>query len=163
MMMMIDAFAVEGVTELAVDSIFMMPHLGVLSTVHPAAATEVFEKDCLVRLGTCVATVGRPKGHHAVLQVELEGAISERFELKHGDLRLLPLGDGDTVKATLTPDRHVDVGAGPGERVTRNLRGGVVGLVFDARGRRPMAIPEERAARVTASLRWSTALGLYPS
>src|SRR5690606_24664968 len=29
MMMMIDAFQVEGVTELAVDSIFMMPHLGV--------------------------------------------------------------------------------------------------------------------------------------
>ncbi len=55
MLMMIDAFQVEGVTELAVDSIFMMPHLGVLSTIHPAAATEVFEKDCLVRLGTCVA------------------------------------------------------------------------------------------------------------
>ncbi|KAB2895711.1 MAG: methylaspartate mutase, partial [Kofleriaceae bacterium] len=37
MLMMIDAFQVEGVTEIAVDSIFMMPHLGVLSTVHPAA------------------------------------------------------------------------------------------------------------------------------
>jgi uncharacterized protein (TIGR01319 family) len=163
MMMMIDAFQVEGVTELAVDSIFMMPHLGVLSTVHPAAATEVFEKDCLVRLGTCVATVGRPRGHHDVLEVELDGAIKERFSLKMGDLRLLPLGDGDVVQATLTPEKHVDVGAGPGERVTRNLRGGVVGLVFDARGRRPMTIPEERAARVTASARWSTALGLYPS
>jgi hypothetical protein len=61
MLMMIDAFLVEGVTEIAVDSIFMMPHLGVLSTIHPDAATEVFEKDCLVRLGTCVATVGAPK------------------------------------------------------------------------------------------------------
>ena len=59
MLMMIDAFLVEGVTEIAVDSIFMMPHLGVLSTIHPAAATEVFEKDCLVRLGTCVAPVGQ--------------------------------------------------------------------------------------------------------
>src|SRR5690349_1454963 len=58
MMMMIDAFAVEGVTELAVDSIFMMPHHGVLSTIHQAAATEVFEKDRLVRPGTCVAPVG---------------------------------------------------------------------------------------------------------
>ncbi len=33
MLMMIDAYEPLGVTTLAVDSIFMMPHLGVLSTV----------------------------------------------------------------------------------------------------------------------------------
>ncbi len=33
-LMAIDAFLPEGVTRIAVDSIFMMPHLGVLSTVH---------------------------------------------------------------------------------------------------------------------------------
>ena len=32
--MLIDAFQPEGITRLAVDSIFMMPHLGVLSTVN---------------------------------------------------------------------------------------------------------------------------------
>lgn len=34
MMMMIDAFQPQGVTMIAVDSIFMMPHLGVLSTIN---------------------------------------------------------------------------------------------------------------------------------
>ena len=53
-MMMIDAFKPEGVTEIAVDSIFMMPQLGVLSSIHPEAALEVFERDCLVRLGTSI-------------------------------------------------------------------------------------------------------------
>ncbi|MCX7933735.1 MAG: glutamate mutase L, partial [Planctomycetota bacterium] len=57
-LMMLDAFAPAGFTELAVDSIFMMPHLGVLSTVHPAAAAEVFEKDCLIPLGTALAPAG---------------------------------------------------------------------------------------------------------
>jgi uncharacterized protein (TIGR01319 family) len=57
-LMMIDAFEPEGVTRLAVDSIFMAPHLGVLSTVNPRAATEVFEKDCLIFLGTCIAPRG---------------------------------------------------------------------------------------------------------
>ncbi|HNT34164.1 MAG TPA: glutamate mutase L, partial [bacterium] len=38
MMMMIDAFQPEGVTRLAVDSIFMMPHLGVLAEVDKRAA-----------------------------------------------------------------------------------------------------------------------------
>ena len=54
-LMMVDAFQPEGITNLAVDSIFMMPHLGVLSTVHETAALEVFDRDCLVHLGPCVA------------------------------------------------------------------------------------------------------------
>ena len=34
MLMMIDAFQPEGITRLAVDSIFMMPQLGVLAQVN---------------------------------------------------------------------------------------------------------------------------------
>ncbi|MEM7230344.1 MAG: glutamate mutase L, partial [Planctomycetota bacterium] len=60
-MMLIDAFEPEGFTRLAKDSIFMMPHLGVLADVHPAAAVEVFERDCLIELGTCVAPKGEGK------------------------------------------------------------------------------------------------------
>ena len=30
------------------DSIFMMPHLGVLSTINEKAATDVFVRDCMV-------------------------------------------------------------------------------------------------------------------
>ncbi|MBT3754993.1 MAG: methylaspartate mutase, partial [Candidatus Cloacimonetes bacterium] len=41
-MMMIDAFLPEGITRLAVDSIFMMPQLGVLAEISEKAATEVF-------------------------------------------------------------------------------------------------------------------------
>jgi uncharacterized protein (TIGR01319 family) len=164
MMMMIDAFAVEGVTELAVDSIFMMPHLGVLSTIHQAAATEVFEKDCLVRLGTCVAPVGG-KGTHPVLEVELRlpDGGTKRMSFKIGDLVHVPLGEGEVADATLTPSRHVDVGGGPGVRVSRKLRGGVVGLVFDARGRRPLPVPQDRTQRVLATRKWGDALDLYPS
>src|SRR5205823_14916738 len=58
MLMMIDAFLPEGITGLAVDSIFMTPPLGVLSTVHEEAATQVFERDCLILLGGCVAPFG---------------------------------------------------------------------------------------------------------
>ncbi len=164
MLMMIDAFQVEGVTELAVDSIFMMPHLGVLSTIHPAAATEVFEKDCLIRLGTCVAPVGAVK-RGPLLTAELRRADGgvDRLELSAGELVRRPLPSGQVVEATLTPARGVDVGAGPGAPLSRPLRGGEVGLVFDGRGRRPMTIPAERAARVAATARWTEALALYPS
>ena len=50
-MMLMDAYLPEGITMLSVDSIFMMPHLGVLSTINEKAATEVFEKDCMIYLG----------------------------------------------------------------------------------------------------------------
>src|SRR5215831_4317647 len=60
-MMLVDAFEPEGFTTLAKDSIFMMPHLGVLAQVHPQAALEVFEKDCLIYLGTCIAAKGAGK------------------------------------------------------------------------------------------------------
>lgn len=158
MLMMIDAFLVEGVTEIAVDSIFMMPHLGVLSTIHPAAATEVFEKDCLVRLGTCVATVGAPR-HGPALTVELRlpGGTTTKLELAAGALELVRLDDGAYAEATLTPAKGVDVGAGPGERLVRRLRGGQVGLVFDARGRRPLEVVGDHAAE------WAQAMALYPA
>src|SRR2546426_3919928 len=59
LLMMVDAYEPLGFTELAVDSIFMMPHLGVLSTVNEQATTDVFVRDCLVHLGTCVAPIGQ--------------------------------------------------------------------------------------------------------
>ena len=59
--MLIDAFQPQGVTGLAVDSIFMMPHLGVLASVDEKAATDVFERDCLILLGTCVGFAGAGK------------------------------------------------------------------------------------------------------
>ena len=60
-MMLIDAFQPEGITTLAKDSIFMMPHLGVLAQVHSQASMEVFERDCLIYLGTVVSLKGKVK------------------------------------------------------------------------------------------------------
>ena len=137
MLMMIDAYAPLGITQLAVDSIFMMPHLGVLSTVHEQAATEVFIKDCLVPLGTCVAPqgVGKPAApcfSYRILFPDervLEGAMVV------GDLLLVPLATTQEAGIELTPAKGFDFGAGNGKKVTRRIKGGVVGVVLDARGR----------------------------
>jgi uncharacterized protein (TIGR01319 family) len=153
-LMMLDAFLVEGVTELAVDSIFMMPHLGVLSTVNARAATQVFERDCLVRLGTSVVPVGEAKPGQAILTVRLEGRSEEI--LRAGELRRIPLGAGESVKAVLVPARGLDVGRGRGQRHEVTLRGGEVGLVFDGRGR-PIV-----SAAPTTRAQWATALEAYP-
>ncbi|HEU5057255.1 MAG TPA: glutamate mutase L [Kofleriaceae bacterium] len=163
MMMMIDAFEVEGVTELAVDSIFMMPHLGVLSTVHPDAATEVFEKDCLVRLGTCVAPVGRARSSLCSIELTLPGGDKLRDDLQPGALRKVDLAPDQTAHLVIQPARGVNVGAGPGQRLEREVRGGVVGLVFDGRGRRPLPVVASSAQRVANASKWNEVLDLYPA
>jgi uncharacterized protein (TIGR01319 family) len=155
-LMMMDAYQPEGVTMLAVDSIFMMPQLGVLSTVHPEAAAQVFDRDCLIRLGSCVAPVGQGKEGEPCLTIDYNGK-SETF--RYGELRVLPLGVGETLQATIRPARGFDVGAGRGRPVEATLEGGVVGIVVDTRGR-PLQLPTDDATRRQKLISWMTALGL---
>ena len=127
-MLLIDAFEPEGITELAKDSIFMMPHLGVLSSVHPQAAMEVFEKDCLVYLGTCVAPKGLGKPGKTCFSWSLDsgtkGSGSMAFGRSSAD-RTRPRRDRRDSKSE--PARGFDVGAGPGKPLTQTIRGGTVG------------------------------------
>jgi uncharacterized protein (TIGR01319 family) len=161
-MLLIDAFEPEGVTRLAKDSIFMMPHLGVLAEVHPQAAVEVFERDCLIYLGTVVAAKGLGKPGKPCFSYSIEGSsLSEAGEMSFGDLKVLPLAREETVKLALEPARGFDLGAGPGRRVERTVHGGTVGLVLDARGR-PLQLPESRDECRRTIARWVEALELYP-
>ena len=161
-MMLVDAFQPEGVTTLAKDSIFMMPHLGVLAQVHPKAAMQVFERDCLIYLGTCVAAKGLGKAGRPCFEYTIKGdSIDESGNMDYGDLVLLPLGLGEEATITASPARGFDLGAGPGKPIEKVIRGGTVGLILDARGR-PLELPEDRATVRAAVERWVSALELYP-
>jgi len=164
-LMMIDAFLPEGVTRMAVDSIFMMPHLGVLTEVHPEAAYEVFEKDCLVYLGTCIAPMGEAKPGQKCLTAKItmpDGKVEEH-SVAFGEMKLLPLVLGQTAKAELIPERGFDCEIGKGKRMENvTLEGGVVGIVIDCRGRRPFNLPADKKTRIDALNRWALALNIYP-
>ena len=165
MLMMVDAYEPLGFTTLSVDSIFMMPHLGVLSTVNEQAATDVFIHDCLVYLGTCIAPIGAGREGEPCSDYEISFGQDRKPEsgtLKFGELRLIPLGDDDKATVTMKPARQVDLGEGRGAPVTREVRGGAVGLLLDGRGR-PLQLPSDTRARVSALTKWHQAVGLYPT
>ena len=165
MLMMVDAYEPLGFTTLSVDSIFMMPHLGVLSTVNEQAATDVFVNDCLVYLGTCVAPIGQGKEGETCADYEVTFGRDRKAEsgtLNFGALRLISLGDDEKATVTMKPARQVDLGAGKGAPVTREARGGAVGLLLDGRGR-PLQLPADARTRVAALTRWHQAVGLYPA
>ena len=154
--MMLDAFQPEGVTRLAVDSIFMMPQLGVLSTVHRQAATQVFEKDCLIHLGTVIAPVGQGKEGKECLRIRgkhPDGTnIDERINF--GELIYYPLALDQEIQLALEPAKGFDVGAGSGRDRETTVHGGVVGLLIDTRGR-PLNITSEMPDRVAKIEKWN--------
>jgi hypothetical protein len=133
--MLVDSFLPEGLTELAVDSIFMMPQLGVLSSIHPDAAVEVFNKDCLIRLGTCIAPVGKYIDNTLMLKYEIDtGNEILEGDLKTGEIKLIDL-DILECKINITPEKGYDIGAGKGVSVDKKIQVGEVGIILDGRGR----------------------------
>jgi len=161
-MLLIDSFQPEGITTLAKDSIFMMPHLGVLAQVHPKAAMAVFEKDCLVYLGTVVSPVGNGKKGKACFKYEISGdKLNESGTINAGDIKLLELGDDDWVEISIEPEKTYDAGKGLGKQVTKKVRGGTVGLVLDGRGR-PMHVSKDIESRKGNIGNWIKQMNLYP-
>ncbi len=160
-MLLIDAFEPEGITELAKDSIFMMPHLGVLSSVHPRAAMEVFERDCLIYLGTCVAPKGSGKPGRPCFSWSLDSGARGSGELAFGEITVVELGEDETAELEAKPARGFDLGAGPGKTVSRTVRGGTVGLILDARGRE-LSLPEDPEHCRQAVSGVIDAVDLYP-
>ena len=159
--MLIDAFLPEGITQLAVDSIFMMPQLGVLSTVHSKAAVEVFEKDCLVRLGTVIAPVGKAKNDKQLMSYlikhpegEIEGKLNE------GEIKLVKAGF-TPIECIFKPERSIDIGEGEGEIVEKQIFGGEVGIILDGRGRPDLALSSNADNRKSILRNWSIALDEY--
>jgi hypothetical protein len=169
--MLIDSFMPEGITQLAVDSIFMMPQLGVLANIEKEdlaeearkAALEVFHKDCLIRLGTCITPVGKAKEGAIILTAEfsMPDGSTVKHELKKDELFRIE-ASYEPIQAKLTPDKKMDIGAGKGESIETTVYGGVVGLILDGRDR-PITIPTDSESRLSSLKAWSEAVNEYPT
>jgi len=162
-LMLIDSFEPEGFTQLAVDSIFMMPHLGVLASTHPEIAAEVFDGDCLVRLGTVVAPTGAGRRGASCMKVEIDMPSGDTVteEVKFGEIKRVELGVGEKAVVRVQPTRAFNVGAGKGDSAEQEVEGGLVGIVLDGRGR-PLQIPERDRQRVEVITEWLEELDVYP-
>jgi uncharacterized protein (TIGR01319 family) len=158
-MMMLDAYELTGLTQIAVDSIFMLPHLGVFSSIHPEAAEEILMRDCLVNLAHSIAPVFPDKFYNRkVASVKLDGieignVIGGKLEVlskcadAHGSLEIIPASGS------------INVGAGEGEILVRSVEVGSIGIILDGRNR-PMRIPEEKSARLNNQREFYKAFGL---
>jgi uncharacterized protein (TIGR01319 family) len=144
-LMLVEGFGLQGVTQLAVDSIFMMPHLGVLASVHPQAAREVFENDCLIYLGSSVVPVYPAKRNYSgklatvFLNDQTIGSV-----MAAEVTRLATPSTGKGRLRVVPAHSSVDVGAGAGKVCEREVNLGECGIVCDGRNR-PFMLPEPRS------------------
>ena len=94
----------------------MMPHLGVTSTVYRDAAWSIFDKDCLVRIGTSIAAAGTGKlGEHCMtVELTMPDGSNVKEEMNFGDIKLVPLRRRTGGEGHHTPrERHSTLGKAP--------------------------------------------------
>ena len=157
--MLIDSFLPEGMTQLAVDSIFMMPQLGVLSSVHERAAIEVFNKDCLIRLGTCIAPLGEGKQGDVMMEysIKVNGSDIEG-DLKYGELILIK-ANFDLYQAEFRTKGDFTIKNN--KDYIGEVYGGEVGIILDGRGR-PFNFKFDTQGRKELINHWRLSMNEYP-
>jgi len=158
-LMMIDGFGLRGVTQITVDSIFMLPHLGVFASVHPEAATEILYHDCLVHLGHVIAPVFAPSEKGAELAtVRWNGSVVGT--VRQGVVERIAISQGERGTLIVEPlTARIELGAGPGVPVTRELEIGQFGFILDGRNR-PISFAAASAERIAQQQQVYRALGL---
>ena len=162
-LMILEGFELQGFTRIAVDSIFMMPHLGVLASVHPEAAREIFLHDCLVNVAHAAVPVFSRKraAGSALAEVSVDGARAGTITA--GNVGRIDLDPGAAARIIIEPaGRDVDVGAGAGAPLLAEFTTGLCGVILDGRNR-PLQTPASAERQVAERQAVMTALGLIGS
>jgi len=90
------------------------------------------------------------------------GEHSDEVTIACGDIGILPLPEGASGTLTIEAARGFDLGQGRGRSASIPVKGGVVGIIGDARGR-PLMWAATAAARREQVRRWQAALDCYPA
>jgi hypothetical protein len=158
----LDALGLCGTFSVAADLTGLAPAFGALAALNGAAAAQVLERDGFITLGTALVPVmsGR-QGDGQALQARIETAVGGRLEVQvaAGSLELIPLGLGEKARVELRPAGGVDLGSGAKDgALVREMEGGAVGLVIDARGR-PLPFAENQDQQRARAQRWLWDIG----
>ena len=128
---MLDGFEAKGITGFYVDSIFMMPHLGVLSSINPGLALELFERECLVPLAIVVSPAGRDKIGKIAFTINIQ---NRNIKVRVGEFIHIPVKKIE-IEIEVKPMRRFDAGAGRGIPVKKTVNPGILGIFCDMRER----------------------------
>ncbi|MCP4633793.1 MAG: hypothetical protein GY855_12775 [candidate division Zixibacteria bacterium] len=128
---LINALEPSGIVDIAVDSMFIFPHLGVLSEEHPELAMEIFEKYGWEKLGTLIAPSGETKLGMKVIEIKTstKSAVKTTHEFEYGSFDTLNLEENEEIDIKIKTKKL---------RLKQNrleIKNGKHKLIIDSRGR----------------------------
>lgn len=151
--LLMDSLEPLYLTELYIDKTGLTPHAGMLLDDAPEAAFNLFTGEALQRLGTCLTPAGKGEGVAVKVKIRKQNGNVIEESVGFGEIKTLPLLDGETCKIEATAGKGLKLGRGKEKRLEATITGGVLGLIIDARGR-PLRIPEKKET----IKRWTRAL-----
>ncbi len=159
LLLLLDSIQPVGVTTIILDQNNLLPLLGAAASQNNILPVQVFKSDAFLSMGTVISPVVAASYGTVILRAKLnyENGAEAHMELKYGSIETLPLSSGEVGQLSIQGLRGADVGFGPGGSVTIPVSGGVLGVVFDGRGR-PLDLPSDAVRRRELIKKWNWTL-----
>jgi len=161
-MVLIDGIEPWGVTSLTLDSSGVGNMLGSIAAIDPMAAVSVALRDAFLNLGTVVAPIGHGRLGKLAMKVKVTFGEDDIYEkdILYGSIERVNLPPGQKATLEIRPARHFDIGLGqPGRGAVAEVEGGLLGIIFDARGR-PLRLPKDDSVRRERLQQWLLTLSM---
>ncbi|MFQ5576655.1 MAG: glutamate mutase L [Anaerolineae bacterium] len=161
---LLDGLEPAGILSLAVDSHSLTGMLGGIAAVEPLAAAQVAGYDALLTLGAVVAPVGVGRPGETALKFKMvyeDGRRIETIKIPFGTIQVIPLESHEKATLEIRPTRNFSMqpsGRAAGSGVAAVVRGGVLGVIIDTRGR-PIRQAKTEADRRRQMEGWLQKLG----
>ena len=145
---LLDGIQPLGITPLVVDKHGIMSLLGAAARVNPLLPVQVLESTAFINLATVITLESKARFGSLLLEGKLQSQTGGRqdFEVRQGHLLSLPLPFGETGVLHLKAQKNLQISDVELNGEAIKVKGGVCGLVFDARGR-PLRLPDNPALR----------------
>jgi hypothetical protein len=152
-LLMLDALQPTGVTQLQSDPFGLITTLGPLALVNPEAVVQILDGSNMEKLGAAISVSGVPRAGKTAMKVTIKLADGTRFRqtVEGGSLWVYPLPIGQKAQVSVSAGRGLTIG-GKGS-IKANVEGGLVGIVFDARGR-PLPLSDDVRVRALQLPLW---------
>ena len=155
----------ERALDIYLDTLGLVNAAGALAFVDAEGAFSLIEQDLLrnMALATCVVAHGGKLGDSAVeATLKIVGGDERTLSLRHGQIGRIELAPGQTAQLRLKPVGSTRIGTNAAgatiETGPAEVRGSVLGVVIDARGR-PLRLPQTPLERQYALWNALVALG----
>lgn len=154
---LLDGIQPTGVTPLILDKHGILALLGAAAKINPLMPIQVLESSAFINLATVITLESNVSPDTPILEARLRTQSGHHHELivKQGSLVSLPLPFGEPGLLYLKPLKKLGIADTVISEEPIKVRGGVCGLVFDARGR-PLRLPLDNELRRKTLQNWST-------